>query len=103
MTEQTQAAGTAEPDPGPPGDPGALEAQATDALLVFAPRVSHLMRHRLQQLDPPLTYRQYRILWHIRDGATSLKALNKRTVISMSALSETIDGLFRKEIGRAHV
>lgn len=73
-----------------------LGAEAADDLLVFAPRLTHLIRHRLRHVDPPLTYRQYRVLGHIRDGATSLKVLNQRTVISMSALSETIDGLFRK-------
>ena len=94
MPEQTEpGSGDGVTDP---LDLGEVAAEAADALLVFAPRMSHLMRHRLQQVDPPLTYRQYRILGHIRDGATSLKALNQRTVISMSALSETIDGLFRK-------
>ena len=96
MSDLPQPGSAAEPVPATPEALGEVGAEAADALLVFAPRMSHLLRHRLQQADPPLTYRQYRVLGHIRDGATSLKALNQRTVISMSALSETIDGLFRK-------
>lgn len=68
----------------------------TDVLTIVAARLTHLTRHRLRHLEPTLTYRQYRLMSHIRGGATSLTRLRAHTVISMSALSETIDTMARK-------
>lgn len=71
---------------------------ADDGLWLFelATRLTRLENAVLRDVDPGLTFRQYRLLRRIVDGATTLTALGRQVTISLPTLSESIDGLVRK-------
>lgn len=64
-----------------------------EILLDFVPRMAHVIRYCLSRLDPALTYRQFHVLHAVDKGAHSLTALRKYAIVSLSALSETVDSL----------
>ena len=66
------------------------------ALFELAPRLTRLENAVLRDVDPPLTFRQYRILRRVAEGRTTLTALGKLATISLPAVSESVEGLVRK-------
>ena len=66
------------------------------ALFELAPRLTRLENSILRSVDPPLTFRQYRILHRVAEGRTSLTALGKLATITLPAISESVDVLVRK-------
>ncbi|QBI20496.1 MarR family transcriptional regulator [Egibacter rhizosphaerae] len=83
-----------------PLDPHDTERQADEgvglALFELAPRLTRLENSVLREVDPPLTFRQYRILGRVAEGHTTLTALGKLATISLPAVSESVEGLVRK-------
>lgn len=65
-------------------------------LLELSPRISHLARHALAGVEPPLSYAQYRALLHISRGKTTLTALRSPATLALSTLSEIIDALRKR-------
>ncbi|MQA87475.1 MAG: winged helix DNA-binding protein [Streptosporangiales bacterium] len=71
-------------------------------LFELAPRLTRLENAVLGDMEPPLTWRQYRMLVRVSHGYTSLTALGKTATISLAAVSECVDrlverGLLRRE------
>ena len=76
----------------PPGiDPG-------HALFELAPRLTRLENTVLRDVDPPLTFRQYRLLEWIAGGYTTVTALGRLATITLPAISESVDVLVRKDV-----
>lgn len=50
----------------------------------------------LRSVDPPLTFRQYRLLERVADGFTTVTALGRLATITLPAISESVDVLVRK-------
>lgn len=50
----------------------------------------------LRSVDPPLTFRQYRLLERVADGYTTVTALGRLATITLPAISESVDVLVRK-------
>lgn len=65
-------------------------------LLELGPRLWHAQRHILVGLEPPLSYRQYRVLSYIAAGRTTLTALSTPASVGLSTLSEIVDSLARR-------
>lgn len=65
-------------------------------LLELSPRISHLARHALAGVEPPLSYAQYRALLYISRGKTTLTALRSPATLALSTLSEIIDALQKR-------
>jgi DNA-binding MarR family transcriptional regulator len=88
-----------------PGDayPASLRIDSPDAefdaglaLLELAPRLTRLENSVLGDVDPPLTFRQYRLLERISQGHTTITALGRLATITLPAVSESVDVLVRK-------
>lgn len=65
-------------------------------LFELAPRLTRLENEVLAQIEPPLTWRQYRILVRVSEGHTSLTALGQVATISLAAVSECVDRLVER-------
>jgi len=72
------------------------EFDAGLALLELAPRLTRLENSVLGDVDPPLTFRQYRLLERISQGHTTITALGRLATITLPAVSESVDVLVRK-------
>lgn len=71
----------------------------TGALLVsVAARLSRLYGKVLAQLDPPLTFRQQRLLMRVREGHSSLATLAAFGNLTVPTVSESVDVLVRREL-----
>jgi DNA-binding MarR family transcriptional regulator len=78
-----------------------LPVPATDidvATLLFqlAPRLTRLENEVLKDSGVPLTFRQYRLLLRVRDGASTLGELRTPSTLTLSAVSESVDGLVQR-------
>lgn len=73
-------------------------ANGPDGLWLFelAPRLTRLENAVLKEVDPPLTFRQYRVLRRIVEGHTTVTAIGRLATITLPAVSESIDGLVRR-------
>lgn len=65
-------------------------------MLLIAGRLLRAQQLILMNLDPPLTYRQYRILARIHGGETSAAALRRIMGLSAPAMSESVESLVRR-------
>jgi DNA-binding MarR family transcriptional regulator len=83
--------GTSIDQPSPGVDPG-------HALFELAPRLTRLENTVLRAVDPPLTFRQYRLLERIAGGYTTVTALGRVATITLPAISESVDVLVRKDL-----
>jgi DNA-binding MarR family transcriptional regulator len=87
----------------PDASPAALRLDGPDpeieaglALLEIAPRLTRLENTVLGELDPPLTFRQYRFLERVSQGHTTITALGRLATITLPAVSESVDVLVRR-------
>jgi MarR family transcriptional regulator, organic hydroperoxide resistance regulator len=80
------------------------DPQASDGLWLFelAPRLTRLENAVLQDVEPGLTFRQYRILRRVVEGETTITAIGKHATITLPAISESVDGLVRKGLLERH-
>jgi DNA-binding MarR family transcriptional regulator len=65
-------------------------------LMRVAPRISHLQREALNQLDPPLGITQYGVLARLGHGVRSMSDLRARSTVTFSTLSEATSSLVRQ-------
>lgn len=65
-------------------------------LVSSSARLSRLYGRVLGQLDPPLTYRQHRLLRRVGEGHASMAVLAARGNLSIPTVSESVDGLVRR-------
>ena len=72
------------------------QVEAGRVMLDVAPRVLRAETNVLAALDMPLTHRQYRILYRIGTGMTSLTAISRAASISVAAISESAEGLLNR-------
>jgi DNA-binding MarR family transcriptional regulator len=94
---------TADDAPSADEYPGTLRMDTPDAefdaglaLLELAPRLTRLENSVLGDVDPPLTFRQYRLLERISQGHTTITALGRLATITLPAVSESVEVLVRK-------
>lgn len=80
------------------------DPQVSDGLWLFelAPRLTRLENAILQDVEPGLTFRQYRILRRVVEGETTITAIGKQATITLPAISESVDGLVRKGLLERH-
>lgn len=69
-------------------------------LFELAPRLTRLENAVLGEIEPPLTWRQYRMLVRVSLGYTSLTALGHIATISLAAVSECVDRLVERGLLR---
>ena len=69
-----------------------------EMLLLAVSRLHRLQIEELQDLEHPLTLRQYRILQRIGEGYASLSELSKLSHRSLPSTSESVDGLIRRKL-----
>ena len=50
----------------------------------------------LRSVEPPLTFRQYRLLERVAAGYTTVTALGRLATVTLPAISESVDVLARK-------
>jgi DNA-binding MarR family transcriptional regulator len=81
---------------GPGIDESPPDIDAGHALFELAPRLTRLENAVLRSVDPPLTFRQYRLLERVADGYTTVTALGRLATITLPAISESVDVLVRK-------
>lgn len=86
-------------------DPRAATSDGDGGLWLFelATRLTRLENAVLRDVEPGLTFRQYRLLRRIADGTSTLTALGRQVTISLPALSESIDTLVRKGLAERRV
>lgn len=70
------------------------------ALFALAPRLTRLENVILREVEPALTFRQYRILQRVAEGRTTLTALGRLATITLPAVSESVDVIVRKQLLR---
>lgn len=68
------------------------------ALFELAPRLTRLENTVLRAVEPPLTFRQYRLLERVADGYTTVTTLGRLATITLPAISESVDVLVRKDL-----
>lgn len=80
------------------------DPQVSDGLWLFelAPRLTRLENAVLQDVDPALTFRQYRILRRVVEGETTITAIGRHATITLPAISESVDGMVRKGLLERH-
>jgi DNA-binding MarR family transcriptional regulator len=78
------------------GEPAQQEDDLGSLLIELSPRITHLARHALRTVDPPLSYAQFRALRQIARGKTTLSALRQPATVALSTLSEIIDTLVKR-------
>lgn len=84
----TPPAGDREPDPA---------EEHSRILMRVAPRISHLQREALNQLDPPLGITQYGVLARLaHEGKSSMAEIRTRSTVTFSTLSEATSSLVRQ-------
>ncbi len=72
------------------------DLDAGRALFELAPRLTRLENAVLRDLDPPLTFRQFRLLERVDQGHTTVTQLGTHATITLPAISESVDGLVTK-------
>lgn len=72
------------------------DVEAGHALFELAPRLTRLENAVLRSVDPPLTFRQYRLLERVAQGNSTVTALGRLATITLPAVSESVDVLVRK-------
>lgn len=72
------------------------DIEAGHALFELAPRLTRLENEVLRSVDPPLTFRQYRLLGRVAAGYTTVTALGRLATITLPAISESVDVLVRR-------
>lgn len=80
------------------GEPDPIDPDTIELLLLSVTRMHRLQLKYLEALDPPLTLRQFRILWRIGMGYTSLSALSRVAFRSLPSMSESVDLLIRRDL-----
>lgn len=80
------------------------EEPTSDGLWLFelAPRLTRLENAVLQDVEPSLTFRQYRILRRVLEGETTITAIGRHATITVPAISESVNGLVRKGLLERH-
>jgi DNA-binding MarR family transcriptional regulator len=74
------------------------EIPPTEMLLIAVSRLHRAQIELLQRLEIPMTLRQYRILEQVSEGHTTLSELSKLVHRSLPTVSESVDGLIRREL-----
>jgi DNA-binding MarR family transcriptional regulator len=69
-------------------------------LFELAPRLNRLLDTGFKQLEPSLTFGQYRTLRRVGEGYRTLTAIHQVGTLSLPALSQRIEGLARKGLIR---
>lgn len=84
---------TAEHVPSP--DP---ETSGHSSLWLFelAPRIVRLQDMMMREIDPPITFGQFRLLQRVAEGRTTLTAISKASTLATPTLSERIESTVRK-------
>ena len=72
------------------------ELDVATLLFQLAPRLTRLENQVLKDSRIPLTFRQYRLLLRVRDGASTLGELRRPSTLTLSAVSESVDGLVQR-------
>ena len=70
----------------------------TRLLFELAPRLTRLENALLKGLAEPLTFRQYRLLCRVAEGASTLTDLRTPSILSLAAVSESVDGLVQRKL-----
>jgi DNA-binding MarR family transcriptional regulator len=65
-------------------------------LFQLAPRLTRLENLLLKDLPVALTFRQYRLLLRVSEGASTLTELRAPSTLTLSAVSESVDGLVQR-------
>lgn len=66
------------------------------SLFKLGPRLTRLENAILRHVDPPLTFRQYRLMRRVLDGQSTITDIGREATLSLPAISESMDGLVRK-------
>lgn len=66
----------------------------------IAPRLLRIETDTLSRLDVPLTHRQYRILYQIDNGNSTITAVREVAATSLAAISESVEALHRRGLVR---
>lgn len=74
------------------------ETPPGEMLLLAVSRMHRVQIELLQQLEIPLTLRQFRILERVSQGYASLSDLSKLVHRSLPTVSESVDGLMRRTL-----
>src|SRR5690242_10444140 len=77
-------------------DESSFDQELQDLIVAVPARLSRLHQWVLGNLDPRLTFRQYRTLSRVANGYTSLSQLAGRGNLSLPTVSENVDGLVRR-------
>lgn len=72
------------------------KVESPHILLAVASRIARLQDEALEDLEIPLTLRQYRVLSRVDQGHATLTILARLARRTSASLSETIDGLVRR-------
>lgn len=80
----------------PPADHEHDPEEHTLLLMRLAPRITHLQREALNQLDPPLGITQYGVLARLQHGTRSMSDMRVRSTVTFSTLSEATSSLVRQ-------
>lgn len=73
-----------------------IDFETQDLIVTVSARLNRLHQLILGNLDPRLTFRQYRTLSRVASGYTSLSQLAARANLSLPTVSENVDGLVRR-------
>lgn len=79
-----------------PATDRSVDLDTQDLIVAVPARLSRLHQLVLGNLDPRLTFRQYRTLSRVASGYTSLSQLAARGNLSLPTVSENVDGLVRR-------
>lgn len=82
-------------------DPDGLDADTVGTkLMVVAARIARLQTELLDDLDQPLTVRQYRIMARMFEGHTTLTVLAKLARRTLPTMSKSVDALVKRGLIR---
>jgi DNA-binding MarR family transcriptional regulator len=65
-------------------------------LFELAPRIVRLQDMLMREIDPPMTFGQFRLLQRVAEGRTTLTAISKASTLATPTLSERIESTVRK-------
>lgn len=84
------------------GGPSLADGDGDYAFWLFelTPRMVRLQEAALKDLDPPLTFGQFRLLMRVREGRNTLTAITQAGTLSLPTVSERIEGTVKKGLLR---
>jgi DNA-binding MarR family transcriptional regulator len=80
------------------GDGAADLEKSRPSLWLFelAPRIVRLQDLMMREIDPPITFGQFRLLQRVAEGRNTLTAISKASTLATPTLSERIESTVRK-------